>query len=273
MCTMKSPRSIVALLTDFGTRDPYVAAMKGVVASRCHAELLDLSHEITSFDSFEAGWFLRMAGPTFLPGSDFIERVVIVAVVDPGVGTARRILAALDRGCFYLAPDNGLLSVALSPRATFVVVENDSLFLPEASTTFHGRDRFAPVAAALAEGVVGIDDLGPVIERSEIVTLDYREPVSHPSGVTGTVVAIDRFGNVITDIEPPEAGQPITIFLGDHVINELRQTYGGGSGQEPFAIVGSRGTIELSLNQGSAAERLQSERLDEVRLEWVKRER
>lgn len=247
--------------------------MKGVIASRSSAEVLDLSHEIAPFDPFEAGWFLRLAGPTFMPEAGFIERVVIVAVIDPGVGSPRRILAALDRGCFYLAPDNGLLNIALSPRATFVSVENDRLFLPEGSTTFHGRDRFAPVAAALAEGVVGIDDLGPPVERSAIETLNYHEPISEPSGVTGTVTAIDRFGNIITDIEPPEGHHGFSVRLGRHVIAELRKSYGGGSGEGPFMIVGSRGTIEISLDRGSAAERLQSERLDEVRLEWTERER
>ncbi|MBW3671443.1 MAG: SAM-dependent chlorinase/fluorinase, partial [Acidobacteria bacterium] len=211
---MKSRRSIIALLTDFGTRDPYVGAMKGVITSRSSAEVLDLSHEIAPFDPFEAGWFLRLAGPAFLPEAGFIERVVIVAVVDPGVGSSRRILAALDRGCFYLAPDNGLLNIALSSRATFVSVENERLFLPQGSTTFHGRDRFAPVAAALAEGMVGIDDLGSPVERSEIEALDYHEPIANSSGVTGTVIAIDRFGNIITDIEAPEGDREISVRLG-----------------------------------------------------------
>lgn len=274
MCRMMtSPRSIVALLTDFGTRDPYVAAMKGVVVSRCHAQIVDLSHEINPFDPFEAGWFLRMVRPAFLSGTEFVERIVFVAVVDPGVGTSRKILAALDDGCFYLAPDNGLLGVSLSPRATFVAVENENLFLPGGSTTFHGRDRFAPVAAALAEGLVDLDDLGPGIERSETVQFDYREPVRTETGITGSVIAIDRFGNIVTDIDAAsiEAGRTYEISTGGHTVLDVRQTYGGGSQTAPFAIVGSRGTIEISLNRGSAAERLQSERLDEVRLIWKKR--
>lgn len=274
MCRMMtSPRSIVALLTDFGTKDPYVAAMKGVVVSRCHAQIIDLSHEISPFDPFEAGWFLRMVRPAFLSGTEFVERVVVVAVVDPGVGTSRRILAALDDGCFYLAPDNGLLGLSLSSRATLVSVENETLFLPEGSTTFHGRDRFAPVAAALAEGLVDLDDLGPGIERSDTVQFDYREPVENETGITGSVIAIDRFGNIVTDIDATsiEASRAYEISLGPHLISDERKTYGGGSETEPFAIVGSRGTIEISVNRGSAAERLQSERLDEVRLIWSKR--
>ncbi len=249
--------------------------MKGVIVSRSNATIVDLSHEITPFDPFEAGWFLRTVKGTFHPANDFIERVVIVAVIDPGVGTPRRILATLDEGRYYLAPDNGLLSVALSARASFFSVENEALFLPRGSATFHGRDRFAPVAAALAEGRVGLDDLGRPVERSEIVELRYREPVVDRAGVTGTVVAIDRFGNVITDIGAHllDLGRPFEIEIGDQVITHISGSYGEGSADEPFAIVGSRETIEISLNMGSAAERLQSERLDEVRLKWITPER
>lgn len=267
---MTTRRSIVALLTDFGTRDPYVAAMKGVLASRTHAEILDLSHEIEPFDAFEAGWFLRTMRGTFETDLERLERVVIVAVVDPGVGTARRILAAYDDGCFFLAPDNGLLDVALSYHASFFSVEDESLYLPDGSGTFHGRDRFAPVAAVLAEGTVGIDDLGPSVRRSDIETLGYHEPRWTDRDVTGTVVAIDRFGNLVTDIETDrlQLERPIEIEIGAHVIREVRRTYGGSSSEEPFAIVGSRGTIEISLNRESAADRLQSQPLDQVRLRW-----
>lgn len=270
---MVSPRSIVALLTDFGTKDPYVAAMKGIIASRSHAEILDLSHEITPFEPYEAGWFLRLVAPTLRPGTDFIDRAVVAAVVDPGVGTSRKILAALDHGCFYLAPDNGLLSLALSPRATFVAVDNASLFLPNGSTTFHGRDRFAPVAAALAERLVGLEDLGPAVERSEIVSFDYHPPTAGENGITGTVVAIDRFGNIVTDIDGRqlETGKPVEIILRGRAIRTISRSYGEASGDDPFAIIGSRGTIEISINRGSAAARLQSERSDEVRLSWLTR--
>lgn len=273
MCRNMNRRSIVALLTDFGWKDPYVAAMKGVIVSRSHAELIDLSHEITPFDPFEAGWFLRMVGPTLHAGNEFLDRMVVVAVVDPGVGTSRRILAALDHGCFYLAPDNGLLSLALSPRATFASVETSGLFLPGGSTTFHGRDRFAPVAAALAEATIGFEDLGPTIERAEIVSIDYHEPRRDERGITGTVVAIDGFGNIVTDIDAGglDLSSPIEISIGGHVIRTFSRSYGEGSRDEPFAIVGSRGTIEISMNMASAADRLQSERLSEVRLSWPRR--
>lgn len=268
---MTTRRSIVALLTDFGTCDPYVAAMKGVIASRTRSEILDLSHEITPFDPFEAGWFLRTIRGTFRGGTEILARAVVVSVIDPGVGTMRRILAAHDESTFFLAPDNGLLDVALSRRAAFVSVENDSLFLPEGSTTFHGRDRFAPVAAAIAEGVVDLEDLGPSMERSAIVSLGYEEPVWEDGRVTGHVVAIDRFGNVVTDVDAAQLDleRSFELQIGDHVIGELRETYGGSPYNQPFVIVGSRGTIEISLNRGNAAEHLQCRRLEEVHLQWT----
>ncbi|MDX1583800.1 MAG: SAM-dependent chlorinase/fluorinase [Thermoanaerobaculia bacterium] len=267
---MTNRRSIVALLTDFGTSDPYVAAMKGVIASRTRADILDLSHEIHPFDAFEAGWFLRTMRKTFEGSSEILDRAVIVAVIDPGVGTSRRILAAHDGGSFFLAPDNGVLDLALSARASFVSVENETLFLPDGSNTFHGRDRFAPVAAALAERLVGLDDLGPVLERAELVTLGYDEPVWRESHVVGHVVAIDRFGNVVTDIDASrvDLAGPLRLEVGERTIRDLRTAYGEKPGNEPFLIVGSRGTIEISLNQESAADRLHCNRLDEVTLAW-----
>src|SRR6185295_15002279 len=128
----------IALLTDFGTRDPYVAAMKGVIASRTDVPIVDLTHEIAPFDVFGAAWFLREVVRYWPAGTIF------VCVVDPGVGTARRIIAAEMSGKTFLAPDNGLLTLAGTMRSH--AVENTSLFLPDSSNTFHGRDRFAPVA-------------------------------------------------------------------------------------------------------------------------------
>src|SRR5258707_2137254 len=123
----------IVLLTDFGTRDPYVASMKGVIAGRTDAPIHDLTHEIEPFDVFGAAWFLKTVAPWW-------PRAVFVCVVDPGVGTARKIVAMARRDQFFLAPDNGLLTMI--DGETAVSVENESLCLPGGSTTFHGRDRF-----------------------------------------------------------------------------------------------------------------------------------
>jgi S-adenosylmethionine hydrolase len=264
----------IALLTDFGTRDPYVAAMKGVIASRCDARIADLTHDIASFDVWEAAFFLRDV-VAYWP-----EGTIFVCVVDPGVGTSRRILAVESEGRSFLAPDNGVLHFVL-PRAerrsdspvrlsddakgepsdwrvrptsdwrvrptSVFAVTNDALFLPDGSTTFHGRDRFAPVAAAIASGMK-IEELGPRID--DPVLLDY-EP--------GAIIRIDRFGNCVTDIVPPAT--PFAVVVRGVRIDDVRTTYGG---EGVFTIVGSTGCVEISVANGSAATLLQLSRGDRV---------
>lgn len=245
----------IALLTDFGTRDPYVAAMKGVIAARCQTAVADLSHEIAPFDILEAAWFLRTAARFWPAGTIF------VVVVDPGVGTDRRIIAASEGERMFLAPDNGVLSLVVTPQAEIRSVENATLFLPDASTTFHGRDRFAPVAAALASGHA-IEDLGPRLES--IVRLDYEPPAYGDDVARGTIVAIDRFGNLITDIERGRLPfDDLELHARDLAIDRVETTY-AGAGPGPFLIVGSSGCIEISVANGSAADRLRLRRSQRI---------
>jgi len=234
----------IALLTDFGTADPYVASMKGVIASRTDTAIFDLSHEIAPQDVFGAAWFLGTC-ERWWPAA-----TIFVAVVDPGVGTARRIVALMRDDKVFLAPDNGLLTFVCG-RAVARSVENASLFLVEGSSTFHGRDRFAPVAAALANGTP-FETLGP--EVGEIVRLDYER---------GMIVAVDRFGNAITDLEPP-AGR-FALRIGDVTIDRVCRTYEEG-GDTPFLIAGSSGLIEISVRNGSAADALRLHRGDRVKI-------
>jgi S-adenosylmethionine hydrolase len=264
----------IALLTDFGTRDPYVAAMKGVLASRTECAVHDLTHDIAPFDIFEAAWFLRAAARWWPEGT------VFVAVVDPGVGTARRMIAVDDGARIYLAPDNGVLHFI---DGDAYAIENTSLFLPGGSTTFHGRDRFAPVAAAIANGTP-LTELGPKIEsrrgagvspargpyeraRRPLPSELYVDPIYQDECATGTIVVVDRFGNCITDLEAArlrfepaacrvEGPSPV-------VITHLSQTY-AGAGDAPFMIVGSTGCLELSAKNRSAANLLQLSRFDRV---------
>jgi S-adenosylmethionine hydrolase len=228
----------IALLTDFGTRDPYVAAMKGVIASRCEAHIADVTHDIAPFDVWEAAFFLRDVVRYWPAGTIF------VCVVDPGVGTARRIVAVESDGRIFLAPDNGLLHFV---RGVAYDVTDESLFLADGSTTFHGRDRFAPVAAALANGT-RIDDLGPRVD--DRVPLDYTP---------GAIIRIDRFGNCVTDLVPPATA--FAVVVKDWRIQHVRSTY---SGDGAFAIIGSTGCIEISVANGSAASLLQLSRGDRV---------
>jgi S-adenosylmethionine hydrolase len=228
----------ITLLTDFGTRDPFLAAMKGVIASRCQARIIDLTHEIAPFDVWEGAFFLRDVVRYWPAGTIF------VCVVDPGVGTARRIIAVEADGRVFLAPDNGLLHF-IDGDAYNVV--NESLFLPHGSTTFHGRDRFAPVAAALANGLA-LGALGPRID--DRVALDYTP---------GCVIRIDRFGNCVTDLVPPEGS--FAVIAGSRRIDDVRTTY---TGDGAFVIIGSTGCIELSVANGSAASLLHLGRGDRV---------
>jgi hypothetical protein len=247
----------IALMTDFGTRDPYVAAVRGVLASRCDAPVDDLTHEIAPFDVFEAAWFLNIASPWWPP------ETIFVCVIDPGVGTPRRILAAEQDGRFFLAPDNGLLTF-VAPSRVFSV-EKASFFLETTATTFHGRDRFAPVAAAIANGIT-LEDLGPAV--SDAKRLDYTPPVYRDDAVTGRIVHIDHFGNVITDIA--RAKIPFDRFaLRVHyaTIRDIRTDYGGG--HEPFLIIGSTGMVEISVGGANAADMLHLKRGDQVEITRV----
>lgn len=248
----------VALLTDFGTRDPYVAVMKGVLAARTNVSIVDLTHDIAPFDVLEAAWFLGTV-PRWWPAG-----TIFVCVVDPGVGTARRIIAAEEEGRMFLAPDNGLLTFALSsPTLTAFSVENTSLFLPNGSNTFHGRDRFAPVAAALANGM-SIEDVGPRVDR--IVSLDYEPPSYGDDLVRGTIVAIDRFGNVITDIDAARVPfERFAIRIGEHTVDRVERNYGDAA-PGVFLIVGSSGSIEVSIANASAERQLGVKRLQRVEL-------
>jgi len=240
----------VALITDFGTRDPYVAAMKGVIASRTEAPMVDCTHEIAPFDVWQAAFYIRAIARYWPDGTIF------TVVVDPGVGTSRRIVAIDSAGQIFLAPDNGVLTFVIGIAHS---VENASLFLPNGSTTFHGRDRFAPVAAALANGL-SIEQLGPRVE--DLVRIDYRPPAYDRRRVEGTIVAIDRFGNLITDIERVRI--PFASFaMQSPDIARISTTY---SGDGPFLIIGSTGCVEISVAGASAADRLQLKRGDRVTL-------
>lgn len=244
----------IALMTDFGTRDPYVASVRGVLASRCDVPVDDLTHEIAPFDVFEAAWFLKITAPWWP------AETIFVCVIDPGVGTPRRILAAEHDGKFYLAPDNGLLTF-LGPERVFSV-ENASFFLQTSATTFHGRDRFAPVAAAIANGTE-LEELGPAV--SDAKKLDYTPPVYRDDVVTGTIVHIDHFGNVITDIERAKiAFDRFALRVHYATIKTLRTNYGGG--HEPFLIIGSTGMVEISVGSANAADMLHLRRGDQVEI-------
>lgn len=233
---------VVALLTDFGLRDPYVGIMKGVVLSICpDARLVDLGHDIPPQDVGAASRTLLASAPYFPEGTIF------AAVVDPGVGTDRAAVAVRAGGRFYVGPDNGLLGGLEIERA--VRIENKAVILQPTSATFHGRDVFAPAAAHLARGVK-LDFLGPRLE-----SLRRGPALSVPrkvrGGLSGSIVAVDRFGNLITDIPADALPDAAAVRLGRRWIGIVR-TYASVKPGELAAVAGSSGTLEIAQRNGDA---------------------
>lgn len=245
-------RPIVALLTDFGTRDAYVGAMKGAVLNVCpDVTLVDLTHDIPPHDVRAGARALAAAVPYYPDGTIF------VAVVDPGVGSARRAIAADTGAHRFVGPDNGVFSAAFDLHAPKTIVElTDRRYQrPTVSRTFEGRDRFAPVAGHLARGLA-VASLGRRVHGFERLT--WPVPAVSPDGVTGVVEDVDRFGNLVSNIpssavEALVTAGPIDITLGAHAVPRLVATYAEAGPGEVCALVGSTDRLEIAVNGGSAA--------------------
>jgi S-adenosyl-L-methionine hydrolase (adenosine-forming) len=248
-------RPVIALLTDFGTADHYAGTMKGVILGICpDATLVDISHDIPAHDVMAGALELAAAYKYFPPGTIF------VAVVDPGVGSARRGLAA-DTGDYrFVAPDNGVLTLVLreTPAKKIVELTERRYARPTVSRTFEGRDRFAPAAGWLAKGTQ-LAALGRPV--SEIQKLEIPMPEAGPDSVRGVVVRVDRFGNLVTNIDRKtveRVGQTsaITIDAAGHRIVRLVATYAELPPDGVGALFGSTDHLELAAPSASAAEKL-----------------
>jgi S-adenosyl-L-methionine hydrolase (adenosine-forming) len=246
-------RPTIAFLTDFGTRDHYVGAMKGAALTICpEATLVDITHDIDPQDILGGALELAASYAYFPP------RSVFVAVVDPGVGSARRALAAEAGDYTFVAPDNGLLTLVLRDLAAPRVVElRDPQFArATVSRTFEGRDRFAPAAAWLARGTP-VASLGPGVESWEVLEI----PRAEVSGNTlrGEVLRIDRFGNLVTSIDRDAfdgfAAPGAVVLVGPHRIR-LVTTYADAALHALCALFGSSNRLEIAVNGGSAARHL-----------------
>ncbi len=242
----------MALLTDFGALDPYVGAMKGAILSVCpEATLVDLAHEVPRHDVLAGALTLDAAYRTFPAGT------VFVAVVDPGVGSARRGLALQAGRHLFVGPDNGLFSIVLREHAEARVhaLENARLFRSPVSPVFHGRDVFGPVAGHLAQGVP-LEEVGPRIE--DPVLLEPLEPRKLASGEWETsVLHVDRFGNLATSLSgrAVEGARAVEVVVGGATIPWAR-TYSDVPPGSPCALVGSSGRLEVAVRDGSASARL-----------------
>jgi S-adenosylmethionine hydrolase len=250
----------VALLSDFGTRDHYVGALKGAVLTACpEATVVDVVHDLPPFDIEAASFALGAAASAFPPGTVFL------AVVDPGVGSARRALAAAAGGQCFVAPDNGLLTDVLTahPSARLHEITNAGLFRYEVSSTFHGRDVFAPVAGRLAGGMpleeVGSACEGPILLSWPVVTRNSETEWA------GEVVHVDHFGNLTTNFDRGPlseilakafADPSLVLVTVEGAVLPLVGTYSEIYPGEPCALVGSSHRLEIAVNRGSAARQL-----------------
>lgn len=252
------PEALITLTTDFGLADHYVGTMKGVILSRCPGvRLVDISHEIEAFSLYSGAYTINQAAP-FYPGGS-----IHVVVVDPGVGTTRRAVLVKAIGQYFIAPDNGVLSMIVARDKQYKVWEitNRKLWLEAPSSTFHGRDVFAPVAAALASGKAIPSEVGPVTETLELLKELEAQQVA-PGTWRGKILSVDRFGNVITNLRAaqfgPIASQPFTLAVGDAEITRWRETFGAAAANECFVYFGSSGYVEAGINQGNAARLLKA---------------
>lgn len=241
----------ITLLTDFGTADGYVAAMKGVIASICpDAAIDDATHAIPQGDVAAAAFALARFWRLYPPGT------VHVVVVDPGVGGDRRAIAARADGRLLVAPDNGVLSRVFAAEAPDAIVSLDdpSYHRTPVSATFHGRDIFAPAAAHLARGEPPAALGSPV---DDPVGLPWPSPSrGRDDEVIGEVVHVDRFGNLITNLPAAWTRRAREVRVGDVGIGPTRRTYADVERGELVALIGSLGLLEVSVRDGSAAERL-----------------
>jgi S-adenosylmethionine hydrolase len=246
-----SMQRIVTLLTDFGIRDHYVAAVKGVLLSiNPSLRLIDITHEISPQNIGEGAFVL---GSSF---KYFPEGTIHLAVVDPGVGGNRQGLAAATEGHFFVGPDNGLFDWAFSfePPRQVVALENLAYRLPQPSFVFHGRDIFAPAAGHLSTGIA-LEELGPSVSYKR--RLPDRLVFREQKELQGEIIYIDRFGNLISNIEiPPSARdrhlQGLEVYLGSLQLLVGPSTYEEGPTLRPFALIGSSNLLEVSVRNGSA---------------------
>jgi len=239
--------AVVTLLSDFGTRDGFVAAMKGVILEIAPTvQVVDASHDIEPGDVEAAAFVLHQYWRLFPAGT------VHLAVVDPGVGTQRRALALAAEDRFVVAPDNGLITRVLrqAPAARCAEIDTEQYGRSDPSTTFHGRDIFAPAAGHLAAGVP-FERIGPAMDDPLLLRLE--EPRRSADQIVGRVAHVDHFGNLITDIPAEWVAGRWHVSLAGRDVGALKRTYADVSSGQLLALIGSLGTVEVAARGDSAA--------------------
>ena len=251
---------IITLLTDFGQSSYYVAAMKGVILSICpDAKIVDITHNISPQDIDEAAFVLNQTYSLFPAGT------IHTIVVDPGVGTERKPIIVKTNDYYFVAPDNGVLSYIFqnSEGAEVYEADNKNFFRKEISSTFHGRDIFAPVAAGLSLDI-SLYEFGGKINSLHVLPIP-KPSLDSEGNLVGKVLHIDRFGNLITNIRSGDLpGKDVMIEAAGHCIQGISSYYAQNKGV--MAIVGSTGYLEISLRNGSACDLLGMVVGDEIRV-------
>lgn len=251
---MRSETQVITLTTDFGLADPYVAEMKAVILGiNPDAEIVDITHQVEKFNVRNGAFILAAAAPYFPRGT------IHVAVVDPGVGTKRKPILIETEKDFFIGPDNGVLALAARSQGIRHVYEiaNPKFMLPKVSSTFHGRDIFAPAAAFLSKGVEP-SEFGPKIRR--IVMPRFAKVVKRGDALVGEVIHVDSFGNIITNftakhLEALGVENCIRVRLIDKLLTlKLCKAYAEVEARKPLAIIGSHDFLEISINMGNAAQ-------------------
>jgi hypothetical protein len=255
-------RPVITLTTDFGLQDPFVGTMKGVIAGICpSANIIDITHSIPAFNLLEGALAIWQAWHYFP------AETIHVIVVDPGVGSNRRPVLSRMGDSWFIAPDNGVLTLVerdarrLGSTVSHRSIENSQYMLPAQSNTFHGRDIFAPAAAHLAaqieQGNIQAETFGPHIDS--LIQLDVPEPIHNPDGsVEGVILKSDKFGNLLTNLactDLPNDLKNFSVALGNLRVTRFCRFYAEAPEGELFAIVGSSGLLEIAMNRGSAQEK------------------
>ena len=261
--TLTKRSGIITLLTDFGHVDGFVGIMKGVMLNiNPHAQCIDISHDIPPQDIDEAAFVLYTAFRYFAAGT------VHVAVVDPGVGSERQVIAAEAAGQLFVAPDNGILKYifAEEKNCSVILVNNSRFYLPNISNTFHARDIFAPVAAHLSKGLP-LSQVGK--KYSSYLKGEIQYPFIEENKISGIILHIDRFGNAISNIKHEVFQQTfpdarINIVVGNYTIHTISSSYKNSVPGSPLAIWGSSGFLEIAIKNESAANKMGLKRYQNI---------
>jgi S-adenosylmethionine hydrolase len=265
---MLKSRPIITLTSDFGTKDGYTGQIKGVISSICpEAKVIDISNEIEPFNLSSAAWTITSAYKYFPKGT------IHLVVVDPQVGSKQRKILLESASETFIGPDNGIFSLLLAERSDFKAYEIDKkdYWMAFVSTSFHTRDIFAPVAAHLASGVKACE-LATEIPLESLNNLPGHALTQEETSVTGSVIHIDRFGNLITNIPRERIRHNAQCFLEEVQIGQIKNTYSSVKVQEATAFTGSHGYLEIAVNQGNACEKFQAKTGTKVRLNFTKQE-